>query len=162
MDITLRRAVSVYEYSDIEAQKTAYKLIKIVLKTYKDIEKANFGSESLGLDNLIKELRNDKHIGAVTTLKLGEHIDNIETANNIFKNTFATRSTGTISDKVYDTKILKDNILKTYKSLAEYISVIGKHKNDPFYTAALTALNYSRKYYADMIAIRVGKAEKTL
>jgi hypothetical protein len=160
--ITLRRAVSVYEYSDIEVQKTAYKLIKLVLKTYNRIEKENFGAESLGLDNLVKELRNDKHIAAVKTLKLEEHVDNIESTNSVFKKTFSTRSSDSISDKVYDTKKLKDDIVSTYKELAEYMVVMGKRKKDStFYADAVTAINYSRKYYSDLLAKRAGKTDKT-
>jgi hypothetical protein len=153
---TLRRAIAVFEHSDIATELAAYKLIKIVLNTYKDIEKANFEAESLGIDNLIIELRNTAHLPAVQTLGLVNHIDNLELANNTFKTTFNTRSTTTINTVVYDTKLLRKNIIATYKDLAEYVYVMAKRKETPFYVDTFTAINNGRKYFADIIARRSG------
>jgi Family of unknown function (DUF6261) len=153
---TLRRAVAVFEHSDVEAEITAYKLLKIVLNTYKDIEKANFEAETLGLDNLIAELRNEAHLPAVQTLALTNHINNLEVANNNFKTTFNTRSTTTINTTVYNTKLLRKNIIATYKELVEYVYVMAKRKKTPFYIDTFTVINNGRKYFADIIARRSG------
>ena len=67
---TLRRALSVFEHSDDATEKAAYTLIKIVLNTYKGIELANYEAESLGVDNLIAELRNAAHLPALAVSKL--------------------------------------------------------------------------------------------
>jgi ribosomal protein L25 (general stress protein Ctc) len=158
--ITLRRALSVFEHSDIEAEIAAYKLVKIILNTYKDIEKANFEAESLGVDNLIVALRNESHLPAVRTLGLEKHIDNLEVANNTFKSTFNTRSTATIITTVYDTKLLRKNIMATYKELAEYVYVMAKRKETPFYIDTLAAINNGRKYFADILARRSGNNDE--
>lgn len=159
--ITLRRALSVFEYSDVPAEQTAYKLLKIVLNTYKDIEKANLEAESLGLDSLIAELRNAGNLPAVQTLQLEVHINNLEAANNTFKTTFNTRSTAIINTTVYDTKLLKDNIIATYKDLTEYIFVMAKRKQTSFYTDTLAVINNGRKYFADLLAKRAGSNTET-
>jgi Trk K+ transport system NAD-binding subunit len=138
----------------------AYKLLKIALNSYKDIEKANFEAESLGIDNLVVELRNAKHAPAVETLGLTKHINTLESANTTFKNTFNTRSTTTINTTVYDTKLLRKNILDTYKDLAEYVLVMAKRKDTPFYNDTLTAINNGRKYFADILARRSGGGKK--
>jgi hypothetical protein len=156
---TLRRALNVFQHSDVAAEQSAFKILKIVLNTYKDIETVSFEAESLGLDNLVAELRSPAHAPAVATLGLTTHINNLETANATFKTTFNTRSTATISNVVYDTKLLRKNILTTYRDLAEYVHVMAKRKNTPFYNDTLTALNNGRKYFSDSIARRLGTNE---
>jgi hypothetical protein len=153
---TLRRGLSVFEHSDVLAEQNAYKLIKIVLNTYKDIEKVNFEAESLGVANLVAELRNANNAPFVQVLGLSVLIDNLETANETFKTTFNTRSTATINTTVYNTKKLRAEILTTYRDLAEYVMVMAKRKQTPFFIDTLTALNNGRKYFADIIARRSG------
>jgi Family of unknown function (DUF6261) len=155
---TLRRAVSVFEHTDDETEKTAYKLLKIVLKNYKNIEVANFEAESLGLTKLIKDLRSSDYLKAVKTLNLENHIDNLEKANTTFETTFDSRSTKTISKETFDTKLLRKNIFQTYNDLVGYVVMIGNRKKTiPFYADALATINYGRKYYADILAKRGAK-----
>ncbi|MDI9310209.1 MAG: DUF6261 family protein [Limnohabitans sp.] len=153
---TLRRALSVYEYTSIEEEKLAYKHLKIVLNAYKNIERANFEAESLGLDNLVAELRGANNVAAVSVLNLEKHINTIEQTNGVFKNTFNSRSTNNINTTVYDTKLLRKNILKTYNDLAQYILVMAKNREDIFYKNAFSVVNNGRKYFADIIARRQG------
>jgi len=154
--ITLRRALSVYEYTDDANELAAYKLIKIVLNTYKDIEKSNYEAESLGIDNLIAELGNAAHAPAVATLGLASVIQNLKTANQKFKEKFDTRSMETISDVVYDTKKLRKDILNTYKDLAEYILVMANRRNTDYYIQILNVINNGREYFANILARQQG------
>ena len=158
---TLRRAVSVFEHTDDAIQKAAYGVVKIVLKTYKNIEIANYEAESLGVDNLIAELRNGAHLPAVQKLGLEVHINNLETANTNFKNKFDTRSTDTISTVVYDAKALRKAILETYKELAEYVLVIAKRRNTQYYLDILTVVNNGRDYFANILARHGGGTSTT-
>ena len=153
---TLRRAHLVAEYGDDNAEQEAYTAIKIVLKTYRDIENENYEAESLAIDNLITELRSAKNATAIQLLGLERYINKLEEANTIFKNTFDKRSTNTISTEVFDTKLLRKTILQAYKNLSEYVLVMAKNKNNPFYTDTLTALNNGRKYFSDLLARRNG------
>lgn len=149
---TLRRALSVFENSDTTDEQAAYQLIKITLTTYKDIDKVNYEAESLGIDNLIAELRNASHIAAVQALGIEVHINNLETANTNFKNKFNTRSTEAINTIVYDTKALRKAILETYKELAEYILVMAKRRNTAYYLDILKTINNGREYFATILA----------
>lgn len=153
---TLRRAIGVYRYSDEPAEQSAHNLLKILLTVYKNIETTNFEAESLGLSNLVAELRNNTYLPAVQALALAVHVNNLETANNNFKITFNTRSTSTINTAVYDTKLLRKNILSTYKDLAEYVFVMAKRKKTSFFVDTFTVINNGRKYFADILAKRAG------
>ena len=158
---TLRRAVSVFEHTDDAIEKAAYGIVKIVLNTYKDIEKMNYEAESLGVDNLIAELRNGAHLPAVQKLGLEGHINNLETANSNFKNKFNTRSTDTITTVVYDTKALRKAILETYKELADYVLVMAKRRNTAYYLDILTIVNNGREYFANILARHGGGTPTT-
>jgi hypothetical protein len=159
---TFRRALSVFEYTDVEAELAAYKLINIVLKTYKEIEKANFEAESLGLDNLVAALGNTANLPSIKVLKLEGHLNNLKVANDEFKAKFSTRSSKTISTVVYDTKKLRNTILDTYKNLAEYVLVMAKNKSkNAFYSDLLTIINNGRAYFATILARQAGASDGT-
>jgi hypothetical protein len=159
---TLRRALSVFEYTDVPAELTAYKLIKITLKTYKDIERENFEAESLGLDNLVVALNNAATLPSVQVLKLEGHVGNLKLANDQFKAKFSTRSSDTISTVVYDTKTIRNTILATYKNLAEYALVMAKNRStNAFYGELLTIINNGRAYFATILARQASASEDT-
>lgn len=158
---TIRRAVSVFEFSDIEAEQIAYKNLKIVLKSFDGLEKLNFEAETLGIVNFLKELRSNTNAPFVQLFGLDKHITNLDTANNNFTNTFNKRSTDTVSTVVYDTKALRAKLIESYKNLADYVLVMAKtKKNTDYYTNILAVLNNGRQYFADILAKREGIAAK--
>lgn len=157
---TLRRAIFVYRYSDEEAKQIAYRILKIIIRSYNNIDKENYEAESLALDNLVAELRSAENLPHVQALNLEVFIDQLELANNNFKTTFNTRSADVLDDVVYDVKMLRKNLLNTYRELAEYVFVMAKRRDTPYYTKTLDALNNGRKYYADLLAKRNGVAQK--
>lgn len=149
---TLRTALSVSKNSDDAAVVAAYGKIKVIMNQYKGIEKANYPAESLALTNLIAELRTTVNFAYASLLGLKPHIDNLELANQNFIAKFDMRSTNVISTETFDTKLLRKNILATYKSLAEYAEVMAKVKNNDYYNTLLTTINYSRQYFATIVA----------
>jgi len=156
---TIRRVVSVYEYSDIEAEQIAYKKLKIVLNSFAGLEQQNYEAESLGIANLVKELQSPTNAPYVQLFGLQKHIDNLVAANNDFTTLFDKRSTDTISTVVYDTKALRKQLIESYKNLADYVLVMAKtKKNTDYYTNILAVLNNGRQYFADLLAKREGNA----
>ena len=158
---TLKRANSVFEYTDEPAEKEAYSEINIVLRTYSDIGSSNYEAESLGVDNLIVALRNAAHLPFLQTLHLEGHVDALEIANTKFKDKFNERSTETIQTEVYDAKALRKAILETYRELAEYVFVMAKRKNTPYYIDTLAVVNSGRHYFATIIARQNGGSGDT-
>ncbi|MGV9003475.1 DUF6261 family protein [Flavobacterium sp.] len=159
---TLKRANSVFEFSEETVEITAYREINIVLRTYSDIGSSNYEAESLGVDNLIAALRKPSHFPFVQTLLLEGHVTNLEVANTKFKDKFNERSTEIIETEVYDAKALRKAILETYKDLAEYVFVMAKRKNTPYYIDTLAVVNSGRHYFATIIARQNGGAGGTL
>jgi hypothetical protein len=149
---TLRVAFNVAKYSDDENIIAAYGKIKVLLNAYKGVEKVNYPAESLALTNLIAELRTTTNAPLAALLGLNPHINNLETANATFVAKFNIRSTDVISTETFDTKQLRKTILATYKSLVEYAEVMAKVKNNAYYTMLLTTINYSRQYFATIVA----------
>ncbi|MBC7524649.1 MAG: hypothetical protein H7239_09450 [Flavobacterium sp.] len=149
---TLRTAFNVSKNSDEKTVNEAYGKIKVVLNKYKGAERANFPAESLLVINLIAELRTTTNLPFATLLNLKPHIDNLEVANTNFVTKFDNRSTDVISTETFDTKQLRKTILTTYKNLVEYATVMVKVKNNDYYNTLLTTINYSRQYFATIVA----------
>ena len=149
---TLRTAFNVAKNSDDGTIIEAYGKIKVIFNKYKGVEKANYPAESLAVTNLITELRTSTNFPFADLLGLKPYIDNLETHNNKFVDKFNARSTDVISTETYDTKLLRKNILATYKDLAEYAAVMSKVKNNEYYNTLVTTINYSRQYFATIAA----------
>lgn len=149
---TLRTAFNVSKHSDDGTIIAAYGKIKVILNAYKGVEALNYPAENLAVNNLIAELRSATNAPLATVLGLQPHIDNLEVANDKFVDKFNQRSTNVISTETYNTKELRKNILATYKDLSQYAAVMAKVKNNPYYNTLLTTINYSRQYFATILA----------
>jgi hypothetical protein len=151
----LRFAWNAYRSSDDVAKKAAYTQLKPLMNNYKNIGAENFEAESLGLDLYIAGLNSPENASAVGLLNMGEHIVNLETANNSFKTTFSNRSNATVNTTVYNTKLLRKSIFDTYKELANYtLTMANRRTPSPFFVTVLEAINNGRAYYANIIAHR--------
>lgn len=149
---TLRMAFNVSKHSDDATIIAAYGKIKVILNAYKGVEALNYPAENLAVNNLIAELNSATNAPLATVLGLQPHIDNLKVANDKFVDKFNQRSTNVISTETYNTKELRKNILATYKELSEYAAVMAKVKNNPYYNTLLTTINYSRQYFATILA----------
>jgi Family of unknown function (DUF6261) len=153
----LRSAWNAYRSEDDGTpKKNAYNKLKTLMNNYKDIATQNYEAESLGLDNFIHSLRSADNLPALQLLNMVEHTDNLEIANRAFKTVFDNRSNTAVSTISYDTKVLKKNILKTYKELSNYVWTMANRRSggNQFYITTLDAINNGRTYYANLIAHR--------
>jgi hypothetical protein len=151
---TFRKALGVFENSDLAPEKAAYSLVKLVSNNYRNVAKENFETESLNLTKFIGDLRNPSNLPALQLLALENHVNNMETANESFKTTFSTRSNSVNTTVVYDAKKLNKDILDAYKKLSNYILTMVSIKDVPFYNALFDMTNNIRQYYATIIARR--------
>jgi hypothetical protein len=155
----VKRATSVFEFSDYKTELAAYGEIMVVLRKYKNVETNNYEKESLSIDNMISEIRTAKNESMIT-LGLKTHVEVLEAANNEFKELFSTRSTEVASTISYDTKALRTAIFADYKTLANYVELMVNMKGTPFFLAVLNVMNTGRAYFAEVIARRKGTKKK--
>jgi hypothetical protein len=151
----VRRAVSVFEYAIEPAEVSAYKEMTIILRKYNDIERANYPAQTLGTDKLITEIRGANE-NAIEVLQLKRHVDRLDEANAAFKAKFADRSSEVISTVTFDVKTIRKEIFEAYKTLAEYVALMAKIKKNAYFLDTLKVFNYSREYFADILARRGG------
>ena len=156
---TIRRAVSVFEYSRVAAEVSAYKEMVIILRKYTDLERANYPAETLGIDKVVAEIRGAKD-NAMEVLQLNKHVDLLEKDNVTFKAKFAERSSDVISTVSYDVKTMRKEIFEVYSTLADYVALMAKIKKEAFFLDTLKVFNYSREYFADILARREGINKK--
>lgn len=157
--ITIRRFVNAFEYTDDEAEKLAYINLNLLMIAYKGLETNNYEAETLGIDNLLTELKSPAYAPYVIILGIEKHVTNLEIEATKFKTIFDARSNKTVSTKVYNAKALRKEIYGVYSKLVDYVVSTGNINKGAFYETCLTAINNGRKYYADILAKREGVAE---
>lgn len=151
----VRGAWNNYRDTDVVAKKAAYNQLKPLINANKNLATENYEAESLGIDNYIAGLKSTAHLPLVQLLSMMEQINELETANNLFKTTFNNRSNNTVSTVVYNTKLLKKKIFAVYKELASYCLTMAKRRTpSPYFITALEAVNNGRTYFANIIAHR--------
>lgn len=149
---TIRTQVNVFKNTDNLAIKDAYGKIKVIMNAYKGLESKNYPTETLGINSLISELTNSTNQPFSHLLLLDEPIASLQAANNNFVAKFDKRSSEVISTETYNTKQLRKNILATYLELTAYVVVIAKRRNNDYYDTLLKTINYSRQYFATILA----------
>lgn len=152
---TLKRQISVFQYDEEQDIMEAYAAAMRIVKNYKGIEALNYEAESLAIQNLLTEWAKAENKNYKNTLKLEDRLMRLQQASDNFDKKFGERSVTVTIKEVYDAKVLRNDMLAIYRSLAEYTLVMAKQKNaDPLYPALLDSLNNIRKYFADMLARR--------
>ena len=149
---TLRTQLRVAKDSDVPEVLNAFGKIKVVINAYKGLEFKNYPTETLGINNLIAELRSATNQPFSDLLSLNDHITNLDKANTNFVAKFDSRSSDVISTETYDTKVLRKTMLATYVELTDYVVVIAKRRNNPYYDKLITTINYSRQYFKPIVS----------
>lgn len=149
----VRRAISVFEFSEVKIEQEAYHRIELILSKYNRIETATYEAESLGIEKFIQEIRTAGD-EAMEKLNLNTLIVNLEVANNNFQSTFDQRSSENISTVHYNSKQLRKEIFTTYNDLASYVLIMAKRKKTLFFTTLLDVVNNGRAYFSDTLSKR--------
>jgi len=157
---TLVRAVNVFEFSDDENEKLAYKSMKNLLGNYANLQSWNFLEETNGIDNLIADFAKPKYVAHVQLLKLGTYINKVQSANAVFRSFFQGRTIEEVEKPVQDTKKLRRSMQNIYDDMTDYVFAMTKVPNPkPEFLKALKILNIERKYSSDLLARRSGGDE---
>jgi Family of unknown function (DUF6261) len=151
---TLFRYLSVFEWSEIEAEVEAHDSLQTLMKGYKGIQSWNFEEESNGVDKLIADLNNAKYLPSVTVLKMGDFVTRVAKHNEAFKTVFAGRTQEVVFKEVFDMKKLRASTKTIYEDMAGYIFSMAKTKNTDEFNKSLDVVNTVRKYYSDLLAKR--------
>ncbi|KAA5536953.1 hypothetical protein F0919_04575 [Taibaiella lutea] len=162
MITTLRRAVSVFEYSNNKDEKNAYQIAMIIMRSYTDLESENYEAETFDIQKLLKEWSKPENEEIIEKLELLKHIGNLKNSAEAFDNLFNNRSTTTVRKVSYNTLALKKQMMDSYGKLVHYVTgmISVKSTDKDFYIQILDAINNGRKYFADILARRKGIARK--
>lgn len=152
----LKDSIKPYRNAKRDNQKQAYNTLKIVLDEYKNVASLSYEEETKKLESLISLLKGSEYQSAVTTLKIGDFLADLETSNKAFDTLFAQRSAQNIGKETFNTRALRKEMTEIYRKLCVYTETLANIKQDDFYKKALEIINNSRKYYADTLAKRGG------
>jgi hypothetical protein len=123
------------------------------------VEHLNYEAETMAIDKLIDELQSAKYAPLVTSLLLTRYVQRLKTSNDSFKAQFGTRITGEAFQESFDTRALRQDLMDYYRDFTLYLQVMVTTTSEPYFAQVLAIVNTARKYYADMLATRRGKAD---
>lgn len=155
---SLRKAVSAATYSDSADETEAAYQVKLVLKTYKNIEQLGYEAESMAIDKLLAELDKGTYAQFIVALGLQRHLIRLRNTNEAFKSLFGDRMTSSAMQETFDARALRQNMLTMYREFALYVQAMANAAQGSAYEQALNLINTARKYYADTLARRKGRA----
>lgn len=150
----IQRLLSVFEYSDNEAELDAFASLNIVFNNYKGLQNWNYEEETNGIDNFITELTSDKYKNQVALLQMNKYVTRLQTCNDVFKSIFSKRNQSISSKETFDMKQLRTDLKITYTNMTNYVFVILNNDPTSNLTAVANSINTVRKYYADLLAKR--------
>ena len=154
----LNAAIRLGSYSDVEAEVLAATSLHTLVHTYTNLQHLNYEAESNGIDNLEKDLANTKYAPFVTLLGMGKYVIRLQTDNDAFKTLYSGRTVGIATTEVYNMKALRKDLFLDYGNFTSYLLSMAENVNTPQYNDVLALVNAGRKQYADLLAIREGKA----
>jgi hypothetical protein len=149
-----QRLLSVFEFSDNEAELDAFASLSIVFNTYKGLQNWNYEEETNGIDNFVNELTSTKYKAQVTLLQMDKYVTRMKTSNDAFKLIFSKRNMVVSSKETFDMKQLRAELKITYANMTDYVFVMLKNDPTSNLTAVANTINTIRKYYADLLAKR--------
>ena len=154
------KALKLAAASDDPEEIAASKSLGTLFKTFKDLATLNYEAETLGIDKLVSELNGADYADKVDFLNIGKYVTRMDTANQNFKTLFTGRIVTEAMTESYDMKAIRKEMSKLYSDFTTYILAMAKvPEAPPLFSTALNLLNLGRKYYADMLATRIGKKE---
>ena len=154
----LRKALKLALDSDVSTEAKAAHQLMVVLAKYNNMEDLNYEAETLALDKLIDEMQSTTYAPMVTTLLLTRYVQRLKTANDNFKTQFSSRLTTEAFKVSFDTRELRRDLLNYYRDFTLYVQVMANTTTENYYVQVMSIINTARKYYADMLATRRGKA----
>ncbi len=151
-------AIHLGKLSDVPAEVEAAISLHTLFKTYDNLAKLNYEAESNGIDNIGKDLVNTKYAPLVTLLGIGKYVIRLQTDNDKFKTLYSGRTVGIANTEVYNAKQLRKDLQLIYGKFTTYLLTMAENVDTPQYNDVLALVNAGRKQYADLLAIREGKA----
>ncbi len=155
-----RQALKAFLLSDMEDEVLNAKSIMTIMDTYKNVELLNYQAESIALDNLVFDLRSNGYLDKVQLLNLTGYVDRIDNANSNFKTLYDGRIAQTSMTIVYDTKLLRKEMINIYNAFTQYVLAMANAIDDETYNNLLMMVNGGRKSFADLLARRQGTTEE--
>ena len=154
----LGAAIHLGTLSNLPAEEAAATSLDTLFKTYGKVQSLNYEAESNGIDNLGKDLVNVKYTPFVTLLGIGKYATRLQTDNDTFKTLYSGRTVGIATTEIFNTKQLRKDLILTYGKFTTYLLSMSENLDTAQFNDVLALVNAGRKQYADLLAIREGKA----
>ena len=164
-DLAIRlydRSLALHEHFDVAAERDAFVELNILNKKYKGIELLNYEKQTEQADKMVLDLERAPYASHVATLALTRQLARVKTSNKAFETLFTKRENDAIAKETFETRILCKELMDYYREFALFVQTMANADEGGYFAQVLDAINMGRKYYADLLAHRVGtsNAEK--
>ena len=155
----LKRQIRVFELSDVKVEADAFNSLNILFGAYKDLPRLNYEAESNAIVKLLSNFAEQKYAEHAKLLGLEKYIERLKKSNEVFNATFSQRSSALAATIVYDAKAIRNDINVHYRGYSDYVLALANTADTAYYNKILDAVNQARKYFSDLLARRIAKAE---
>lgn len=155
----LRAAVNAFRTSRREEEQKAYTQLRDLLLTVKMAERSKYETETALITSLLRRLDKSPYKEAIDMLGLTRFVTNLRDSQEAFETAFAQRSTSGLQKISHNAKGKRKAIFTSYLQLCDYLAIMVKVKDESIYSQALSVVNNSRSYYAELLARRKGRQQ---
>jgi len=160
--ICLRKIADAFTNHHLEAkQKAGRLLLKAIDKYGKSISRMNYQAETSVIENLAVDLKKDVDlVAAVKLLGVGDTVDEMKSANDLFNQIYLERIGDDASKDVTPAGLLVRECNEKYKILVKHIEANALINPSEVYTILISELNNLIDRFNALITQRDGKKAK--
>jgi hypothetical protein len=141
-------------------KREAARRLQITFDHYGNVARKSYDAETATIHNLIQEL-NGKHATDVATLGLGDWVTQLDADNRAFEALMNTRYSEEAGKTDFRMKEVRRETDRIYRDITDRLEALMLVNGDTAYVPFVKELNIRVERYADILAQRKGRSEKT-
>ncbi len=154
-------AIHLGTQSDVEEEIKAAKRLETLFVSYGGIRiaKYNYEKESNAIDNMVNDCEGPVYSDDVALIGLGRYVNRLKRDNNSFKDIFGIRLKGEVGKEYFDSQLARKKLTERYNDFVGYVLYNARLRGTEEFIKVLTIINTTRKYFANLLAVRQGRKD---
>ncbi len=132
-------------------RKEAAKIIKIVINKYGNFGSHNYQSQTVEIKGLVRKLRTEKYIQAVTTIGLTEWLDWLEQENYKFEEVYIARRNEYAKRPKYNLKKIRKETDLVFKDIRKIINALQLFQPSEQLTILIAKANVTINHWREIL-----------
>ena len=154
----LKRAVKVFEVSEIENEREACKFLTALFRTIEKETQKSFETKSSNKNLLVSRLRSTEYAYMVSVIRVDDYVNRLEVANVGLSNLSKTKMVKSILEKGTATVITRTELMSAYTLVVNFALALARAEKYPF-MKVFDAIEVARKVYITDLQARTTRTE---